>query len=237
MLSTRDPICFGVSHTTEDPRPEMALSHKRLLYKRVSNKPPRRVKAFIKQILGDPFQYLSQPTLERELIQSLITASERYKEDPRQAIDLQQQSLEKEVLALQSGLIKLLGERVVSITCYLADRLMDSDTKLMWSRTANNCQNFCDSLPQWDKVGSFLGPLPSNLITTNGLPYMMGFVTRPGSYLREKVVSKFDVPNGLTEEYLLKFRQGRHDDSDLVDTLQEYWHDWGKVTFRRDSVP
>jgi hypothetical protein len=29
------------------------------------------------------------------------------------------------------------------------------------------------------------------------------------------------VPNGLTEEYLLKFHYGRHDESDIIDTLAE----------------
>jgi hypothetical protein len=45
--------------------------------------------------------------------------------------------------------------------------------------------------------------------------------------VKERIKTKFDVPNGQIEEYLLKFRFGRHDDADIVDTLQEYWHDWG----------
>ena len=57
--------------------------------------------------------------------------------------------------------------------------------------------------------------------------YLMSFVCRPGAYVKQKTKSKFDVPNGLTEEYLLKFRYGRHDESDLIDTLAEYWYDWG----------
>ena len=61
---------------------------------------------------------------------------------------------------------------------------------------------------------------------------MMSFVTRLGGYHREKVVSKYDAPNGLTEEYLLKFRRGRHGDSDLADTSQEYWYDWGTSKYR-----
>ena len=207
----------------------MTLSHNRLLHKRNPNKPPRRIKAFLKQIVGDPLQSVSNPSKERDLIQALITASQRYQEDPRYSITIQEESLRKEVLDLQTSLENLIGDRVTSITSYLSDRLLDPKTKLMWSRTANNCQNFCDSLLRWDKVGSLLGPRPSDVTSANGLPYMMSFVTRPGSYLREKVVSKVDVPNGLTEEYLLKFRRGRHDDSDLVDTLQEYWHDWGKA--------
>ena len=35
------------------------------------------------------------------------------------------------------------------------------------------------------------------------------------------------MPNGLTEEYLLKFRYGRHEESDAIDALQEYWVAFG----------
>lgn len=36
------------------------------------------------------------------------------------------------------------------------------------------------------------------------------------------------APNGLTEEYLLRYRRyGHHNDSDIFDTLMEYWTDWG----------
>ena len=55
----------------------------------------------------------------------------------------------------------------------------------------------------------------------------MSFVCRPGAYVKAKTKSKFDVPNGLTEEYLFKFRYGRHDESDIIDSLAEYWYDWG----------
>ena len=220
---------------TEEPRREMALSSKRSLYTRTQTKPLRRVKAFLKQTVGDPFQGLSKPDLESDIIRSLVSASERYKDDPRQPAATRTQNLKKEVENIENLLKRLLDPRVTYFIKEIAERLLDPRTKLTWSLTGNNCQNFCNAMLPWEKVGSFLGPSA----TSDGIPYLMSFVTRPGSYRREKVVSKFDVPNGLTEEYLLKFRHGRHDDSDLVDTLQEYWHDWGSsssAAFRSATV-
>jgi uncharacterized membrane protein YgcG len=41
-------------------------------------------------------------------------------------------------------------------------------------------------------------------------------------------VSKLAAPNGLTEEFLLRYRRfGHHNDSDIIDSLTEYWTDWG----------
>ena len=230
LLSTRDPISLQVPDDIEEPRREMALSHKRRLFTRTARKPLRRVKAYLKQTVADPFQGLTHATWELEIIQSLISASKSYKEDPRRTIAAQAQSLNNEVEKIEMGLKKLLGTRVTYFTTQISERLFDPNTKLTWSLTTNNCQNYCDSMLQWDEVGSFLGPQLGGVPAIDGTLYMMSFVTRSGSYLREKVVSKYDVPNGLTEEYLLKFRQGRHNDSDLVDTLQEYWYDWGKKT-------
>ena len=206
----------------------MVLDSKRTLYQRTISRPTRSTKAFLKQVVGDTIQGLSNPTLERELIRSLVFASENYKDDPRRTAAARAQSLRKNVDSVESCLKNLLDQRVIAVIAQISERLFDPKIKLTWSLTSNNCQSFCNTLLPWEKVGSFLGPPMSNVVTSNETSYMMSFVTRPGSYRREKVISKYDVPNGLTEEYLLKFRQGRHDDSDLVDTLQEYWHDWGK---------
>lgn len=54
--------------------------------------------------------------------------------------------------------------------------------------------------------------------------YLMSFVCPQEGYVNPRVRTKFDVPSGLTEEYLLKFRYGRYE-ADIIDTLQEYWHD------------
>ena len=206
----------------------MALSQKRTLHTRTVVKPLRRVKATMKQIVGDTFQGLSQPDLECDIVRALVSASETYKDDPRRPVPDRKENLEKAVDTVEALLKRLMDQRVAYVISQISERLFDLKSKLTWSLTSNNCQNFCDTMLPWEKVGNFLGPPLSGVEIPNDISYMMSFVARPGSYRREKVISKFDVPNGLTEEYLLRFRQGRHDDSDLVDTLQEYWHDWGK---------
>ena len=236
-MSTRDPNCFGVPHDPEERRLEMALSQKRTLHTRTVAKPLRRVKAAMKQIVGDTFQGLSQPNLECEIIRALVFASETYKDDPRLPLPVRKEKLKKAVDTVEALLKRLLDQRVSYVISQISERLFDPKSKLTWSLTTNNCQNFCDTMLPWEKMGNFLGSPLSGATTSTEMSYMMSFVARPGSYRREKVISKFDVPNGLTEEYLLRFRQGRHDDSDLVDTLQEYWHDWGKLTIPRQSIP
>lgn len=73
-------------------------------------------------------------------------------------------------------------------------------------------------------------------VNLTGPLYLLSFLVRAESYsFTEKTSSKHDVPNGLTEEYLLKFRFGRHDDSDIIDTLAEYWTDWAGL-FSSSSI-
>jgi hypothetical protein len=61
--------------------------------------------------------------------------------------------------------------------------------------------------------------------------YLLSYVCCPGSYKYSSKIhpsSKKSTPNGLTEEYLLRFRKhSHHNGSGLFDTLQEYWYDWG----------
>ncbi|KKY27871.1 hypothetical protein UCDDS831_g00584 [Diplodia seriata] len=93
----------------------------------------------------------------------------------------------------------------------------------------NNCQNFCDALINYHLFSSLTDRnVDFGKADQRRTPlYLMSFVCRKEAYAAAPVETKFDVPNGLTEEYLLKFRYGFHQDSDIVDSLQEYWHDWG----------
>jgi hypothetical protein len=83
---------------------------------------------------------------------------------------------------------------------------------------------FCDALIDYSL---YRGLVPAT--TVEGIPpYLMSFVCHPDGYRRErKVQTKHDVPLGLCDEYLLKFQFGFHLDTDIIDTLHEYWHDRG----------
>jgi hypothetical protein len=67
---------------------------------------------------------------------------------------------------------------------------------------------------------------------SNETLYLVSFVCRFGSHdgfpKKVRPGSTLAAPNGLTEEYLLWYRRyGHHNDSDIVDSLMEYWTDWG----------
>lgn len=62
--------------------------------------------------------------------------------------------------------------------------------------------------------------------------YLLSFVTRPGCHdgspRRVILSSRKSTANGHTEEYLLRYRRfGHHNNTDIVDSLTEYWTDWG----------
>jgi hypothetical protein len=90
---------------------------------------------------------------------------------------------------------------------------------------------FCDTIIDHGLFGSLVAPHPDDnghKVRAGPSPlYLMSFVCRPAAYTPEKSVSKYSVPNGLTEEYILKFHYGRWEESDMIDALSEYWYDWG----------
>ncbi|KAL1624370.1 hypothetical protein SLS56_007839 [Neofusicoccum ribis] len=186
---------------------------------------PKRTKAVLKQVVGTPFTGLSDQDEEREILKLLVEASTKgWFAHPAYSA-MEQRSLLNEALSPLLGAVKeLMESRVQSYLDFLSERLLSPDTKLRWNRRNNNCQNFCDALLS-------KGPLVSLFPETDtGQPdplYLISFVCRPEAYLSKTAKTKLDVPHGLTEEYLLKFHFGLHEESDMIDTLQEYWHDFG----------
>jgi hypothetical protein len=114
----------------------------------------------------------------------------------------------------------LIAPLILSILQPMTAKLFGTNFKLKCDFFSNNCQKFCDGLLCYEEYSKLLTPKPD-------YPYLVSFVCRPKSYTKFRPRSKYDVPIGLTEEYLLKFRYGCQEYSDIVDTLQEYWHDWG----------
>jgi hypothetical protein len=126
----------------------------------------------------------------------------------------------------------LLGDRVVRYFDVIASKLFDPKIELTHNYFTNNCQQFCARILDFRTFGSFLATTPAcrSHIPKNPL-YLVSFVCPPGSYdspRRIRPRTKNQAPNGLTEEYILRFRcHGHHDESDHIDTLREYWNDWG----------
>ena len=225
-MTRRAPIQLqSLSSPTSEAWAAVCLSSDHNIYRHTqSRRPrPRRAKAYMKQIVGGAFHGIDNETLEQEIARDLAHAAAEYEEDPRAPKAQQVERLDRILDRILEKVRALLGGRVNSYLDVFARRLFDPRTKLRWNLLANNCQDFCDNLLSTTRFSSLfhqssLEPQPL---------YLLSFVCRPGSYARPKIRSKLDVPFGLTEEYLLQFRYGRHCESDIVDTLQEYFYDWG----------
>jgi hypothetical protein len=180
----------------------------------------------MKQIVGGAFCGLFDTRRENEIIDLLVEESLQLV-DEGVTEDQKSNMLDQSVDRLLKEIRAYLSPRIETYISNITKRLLDPDVKLRWNFRSNNCQNFCDNLIDRDLFGSLFA---TDVMQDKADPsplYLMSFVCRPGAYVQYKAKSKFDVPNGLTEEYLLKFRYGRHDESDIIDALAEYWYDWG----------
>ncbi|TGJ84461.1 hypothetical protein E0Z10_g4333 [Xylaria hypoxylon] len=228
LISLRDSLTFHPPRLNEPTR-SLALSedNTRLLWWQL--RPPGRPKRFksvMKQVIGSPFTSLESKdiSLENSIIDKLISASHISFDDPGLSRQDYQKWMDKLILPIMADLKNLIKPRLHIYIHSITSRLLDAQTKLRWSPVSNNCQNFCDSILDLSIFGSLIA---SKYNHTQSPLYLISFACRPAGYNKPKIKSKFDVPQGLTEEYLLRFRYGRHDDSDIIDTLQEYWYDWG----------
>lgn len=186
--------------------------------------------AMMKQVVGVPFSGLYKPELENEIIRDLVSASKRGFDGLDLPSKEQRRVLDEALQQLLEKIIDLMGSQVKVYLTSIASRLLDPSVNLGWDATKNNCQDFCDALIDKSLFGALVDQNRSPINSEKGITpplYLMSFVCRPAGYMKRLIKSKFDVPKGLTEEYLLKYQYGRHDDSDILDTLQEYWYDWG----------
>lgn len=182
----------------------------------------RRLKACMKQVVGGLFSRHKTCEWESEsvVVKALVEQAEAYRPDhikPRS----DQKRLRAAAEKVTKKLRKFIGPKVRQYLEIISRRLFDRELQLKMDFFTNNCQYFCDQLLQQTPFGSFLDG------DASGSLFSMSFATRPGSYAKDDVSSKWDVPFGMTEEYLLDFYSGKYNDSDIIDTLQEYWYDWG----------
>jgi len=180
----------------------------------------------MKQVVGAPFSGILSQEKENEIIELIVAASTRPCDDADLPNSDQRKMLDSSIEQILEKIKLLLNARVNIYLKSIVDHLLDVNLPLTWSAKNNNCQNFCDSLLNQKLFGPLVngpGQLHSSILPL----YTMSFVCPQESYKVNDVRTKFDVPRGLTEEYLLRFHFGRHDDADIIDSLQEYWYDWG----------
>ena len=230
IITSRDPPIWQSSGGSDRSIAyALALSEDRSLYSQVRDqRKPKRYKTALKQVVGGLFGGFSSQDLEAEVIDLVIAGSQKILDDEDESPRNNKKLLNSVLEPIIQRLSTLMKTRVDIMLQSITRRLLDTSVKLHWDQKANNCQNFCDSLIDFKIYGGFLSDSSEmNPLGVDPL-YLMSFVCRPESYLRERRVrTKFDVPSGLCEEYLLKFRYGFHVDSDIIDMLQEYWYDWG----------
>ncbi|KAM0342620.1 hypothetical protein ACHAPU_009349 [Fusarium lateritium] len=227
LITSRDPPSLQVIRDpSEDITNCLLLTGEtdRVLYSQNRPRQPKRYKAFMKQVVGGAFCDFFESDIEDELIDAFMYESTCLVEDGITFAE-QEALLEQSTKRLLLHVKEYLGSRVQAYISSITGRLLDPAIHLRWHYSANNCQTFCDQLIDRDLFGPLFAA-PTLQVQLQPL-YLMSFVCRPGSNVPTRAFSKYDVPNGLTEEYLLKFRYGRHDDSDIIDTLAEYWTDWG----------
>lgn len=197
------------------------LSDNRRIFKQeATSRKKRRLKACMKQVVGGAFSGYFERLMEDAIVEQAMSLTQFRSKDKTYTLDKVHAGAE----ALMEKMKALLAGRITAILERIASRLFDRSVAIEWDFFTNNCQYFLDSILRYEDFGGLFG----NAYYSNGLPlYLMSFVVRIQSYDKAPVYKTYDVPNGQTEEYLLAFRSGRHDDADIVDTLHEYWHDWG----------
>ncbi|GFF92617.1 hypothetical protein IFM53868_06905 [Aspergillus udagawae] len=226
-ISLRDPI-FGQEQQKVDLTCLAICGEtERQLWRHVSARPQKRKRfqAVLKQVVGTPFTGWLLSAAEEEIIELLVKASSESAEGTRQ-------ELHDRVKAYLGPWVSVYFKSIVG-------KLLNSKTTLAWDGLTNNCQQFCDSLIDWQDFGSLLA---QSSITGSDKDrpqplYRMSFVCR-----RRATQDPFqhpdtiiNVPYGLTEEYIRRFHFGCYAGPDLIDSLHEYWFDWGG--FNRHLYP
>lgn len=213
----------------------MCVNPERSIFQRYGRpEQPRRIKACMKQVVGGCFTGLCDADARTELdvINALVEGSKRCWSDGTKTQAYLDRIMARVVNHIVSKLRVLIGEKVIRYFDFITAKLFDPRIELTWHQTNNHCQQFCARILDFRAFGSFLATTPTCKIHVPRNPlYLVSFVCPPGSYdspRRIRPGTKNQAPNGLTEEYLLRFRcHGHHEDSDHIDTLRQYWNDWG----------
>lgn len=197
-------------------------------------KTPRNYKVVMKQVVGVPFSGALSPFLEadqeQEVLKTVVEASEQDFDNPYLTPAEQHRKLEACLTIAHQSLKELLQTRIRVYLLRVVQRLLDPENIITWNPWRNNCQTFCNSLLDTSLYAPLVNGPPQTI--QGGSPlYLMSFVSSPtAGYSQDQVTSKYDVPMGFIEQYLQRMYFGRQNDSDIIDSLQEYWHDWGAFT-------
>jgi hypothetical protein len=240
LISPRPPLQYlGDEIESRTPTLHLAVSASKELFEAKRVPIARRIKACLKQVVSGLFSGFGfiNKAKELEIVKEL--ASECYKINTANEISARHRkiALNKAIdrihLLLQALINPILDEYLRSIQA----QIFDPKFLLKWNFYNNNCQILCESLIQRDIFKDFVSPVFGRTKATQVsqprdplycFSFICGTNDNEGLPRLARPKSKNYAPNGLSEEYLLRFRKfGHHNESDIVDTLHEYWWDWG----------
>lgn len=218
VITTRGPLRLAHSDEASDGDGSSLLisGSERTLYRQNRPRTPKRHKLMAKQIVGGAFCGFLDEDAEEHIIDILIDGSSK-----TQSEKIPHDALATIMLELKHYLI----DHVELHLSTIASKLTDKRFELAWNFSSNACKDFCDNLLNVGMYQSLFAPQVSQFDKSPS--YLMSFVCRPGPLVADFPWSKYDVPQGLVEEYLLRIQHGRHEDSDFIDSLSEYWSDFG----------
>ncbi|VUC20065.1 unnamed protein product, partial [Clonostachys rosea] len=176
---------------------------------------PKRYKLMMKQVVGGAFSGYLDASLEGSIVDVISKGAENSGDDAL-TIDL-----------VLGKLRDLMGPKIESLFRGIVDRLVDTTFDIRWSLASNTCRDFCDKLLDQPQFRCLFPPTPDKGMVD--YPLLMSFTCRPGPLVVENPWSKYESPNGFIEEYLLRIQNGRHEESDLIDSISEYWSDFAAL--------
>ncbi|KAL4922976.1 uncharacterized protein BDV17DRAFT_278354 [Aspergillus undulatus] len=186
----------------------------------------KHYKLAMKQVVGTPFSGLFHESsddgqLEQKIVKALVAASQ----DTTGDLQSDQEARDAVVSPILDNLRSHLGSRLKIYIDSITGKLLKPTTGLT-TNAGRSSLKFCSSLLE----PALFGPLVDNTaVSSLASPlYLMSFACPAMTeYPHDRPLSRYDVPYGFTEEYLHRYYFRRYADSDIIDYLHEYWHDWG----------
>ncbi|CAG9979782.1 unnamed protein product [Clonostachys byssicola] len=219
LITTRQPqhLLEADRFPTSATEPSLLLvgRDERTLFSQNRPTSPKRHKLMMKQMVGGAFSGYLDSSLEESIVDVLLKGAENAGDDTL-TIDL--------AIGKLRG---LMGPRIESLFRGIVDRLTDPTFDIRWSSAGNTCRHFCDKLLDQPQFRCLFPPSAGT--GTVDYPLLMSFICRPGPLVAENPWSKYEAPNGFVEEYLLRMQNGRHEESDLIDSISEYWSDFAAL--------
>lgn len=138
-------------------------------------------------------------------------------------------SLEEPLTRLMALVQPYLKPRIETYISSISSLLLNPATNFTIDpKTGKTHQSFIDSLLDQTLFGALFAP--STTTPSAGPLYLISFLTKlPETVAPVTPKNKYQVPNGFVEEYILSLDHHGpgHLESDMIDTLSEYWTDWG----------